>query len=558
MALANDFSELEAEYNVVVVGSGYGASVCAARLAARYPGVCLLERGREYVAGDFPRDAEALLRESQFEDELGHQGNRLGLFDFHLNPAVEVLVGCGLGGTSLINGSIAIEPDPSVFEQPPWPNELRGGALASYMTLARSVLRPSPYPSDWPVPAKLAALQKAASAIGATFSRVPLNIHFGPEGETSSGVYQKPCINCGDCVTGCNFDAKNTLPYTYLPLAKRAGARLFTQCDVRYVRKVSGGYEVDLRRIDSDPEQAPVDRTVRARAVVIGAGVLGSTGLLLRSATNGFEFSKRLGLSFSTNGDAISLGYDCDDRTDVLGFGDAALAGKVSPMPVGATLLGVVDLRANAPLDEGIIIEDGAIPSGLATLLAPLVQVLALSASESRVGIVHWLRERQREALDLLGDRREGALNHSMVYLAIGHDGSAGRLFLDSFGNLRIDWPTLKDAPCFTRADKVTGQLTAALGGTHVRDPLASNPLMKSLTTVHPLGGCAMGSSVDDGVVDHLGRVYDGPSGALHAGLYVADASVIPRSLGVNPLLTMTAIAERIAEAIATDLPERG
>jgi cholesterol oxidase len=566
MALANDFSELDDEYDVVVIGSGYGASVCAARLAP-HARVCLFERGREYVTGDFPRNAEALLRESQFEDELGHQGNRLGLFDFHLNPDVDVLVGCGLGGTSLINGSIAIEPDPLVFEQAPWPNELRGGSLAPYMTLARDVLRPSPYPSDWPVPSKLGALQNAASSIsGATFSRVPLNIHFGPEGETSPGVFQKPCINCGDCVTGCNFDAKNTLTYTYLPLAKRYGAHLFTQCDVRCVRKVSGGYEVDILRHDSDPKQAPANRAVRARAVVIGAGVLGSTGLLFRSesATDGFQFSKRLGANFSTNGDAISLGYNCDGRTDILGFGDSALAGTPLPVPVGATLLGAVDLRATGPLDEGIIIEDGALPSGLVGLLAPLVQVLAISSSETRAGLVHWLRERQREALDLLGDRSEGALNHSMVYLVIGHDGSAGRLFLDGGENngrgledsrrVRVDWPTLKDARCFARADEMAGQLTAALGGIQVRDPLTSNPLLRRRTTVHPLGGCAMGSSADDGVVDHLGRVYDGASGALHRGLYVADASVIPRSLGVNPLLTITAIAERISGSIAAEL----
>lgn len=552
MSLANDFGELEEQYTVVVVGSGYGASVCAAQVAA-HAKVCVLERGKEYVSGDFPRDGSALLRESQFDDLLGHQGSPLALFDMHLNRDVDVLVGCGLGGTSLINGGIAIEPDPAVLEQAPWPKELRGGALRPYVDRARSVLRPSPYPDSLPVPAKLGALQCAAAAIQQPFWRVPVNVHFGPEGVTSSGVFQKPCIGCGDCVTGCNFDAKNTLPFTYLPLAKQRGAHIFTQCEVLTVAKDGDGYLVSFRRLDVVPCQSPVERRVRAQAVVIGAGTLGSTALLLRSRSSDLAFSPRLGLGFSTNGDAVAVGYNCDATTDVIGFGDAAFAGTTPPTaPVGPTLLGIVDLRAE-PGSEPIIVEEGVFPSGLARLVAPLLQLRAGAASESRVGIGHWLRERQREALDLVGDLRDGALNHSMIYLSMGHDGSAGRVYLDG-DRVRVDWPTLKDAACFVRANQVTSQLTSALGGLHVSDPGVSAPFLNRLTTVHPLGGCGMGSSADDGVVDHLGRVFDGASGGVHPGLYVADGSVIPTSLGVNPLLTITAIAERIADGIVAEM----
>jgi cholesterol oxidase len=552
MSLANDFGEIEEYYPVVIIGSGYGASVCAAELAL-HTKVCVLERGREYVTGDFPRDASALLRETQFDDVLGHQGSPLALFDMHLNPDVDVLVGCGLGGTSLINGGIAIEPDPAVLEQPPWPSEVRGGALGPYMDRARSVLRPSPNPESWPVPAKLAALQRAAATIPQPFSRASVNVHFGPDEVTGSGVFQKGCIGCGDCVTGCNFDAKNTLPYTYLPLAKQRGAHIFTQCEVLTIARDNGAYLVRYRRLDTDPCQPPVDHQVRAQAVVVGAGALGSTALLLRSQSSDMAFSSRLGLGFSTNGDAIAVGYNCDAATDVIGFGDSALAGNPRPStPVGPTLLGIVDLRAGA-LSDAIIVEEGVFPSGLVRLTAPLLQLLAGAASESTVGIAHWLRERQREALDLMGDLRDGALNHSMIYLSMGHDGSAGRVHLDG-DRARIAWPTLKDAACFARANTVTTQLTAALGGLHVGAPGVTVSLLRRLTTVHPLGGCGMGTCADDGVVDHRGRVFDGTSGGLHPLLYVADGSVIPTSLGVNPLLTIAAIAERIAEGIVGEL----
>jgi cholesterol oxidase len=549
---SNELAELSDEYDVVVVGSGYGASVCAARLA---PGrrVCVLERGREFAAGSFPNDPASIASELQFEDGVGHQGSRLGLFDFHLNRDVDVLVGCGLGGTSLINGGISIRPSPAVFEQAPWPKELRGDTLLRYMARAEEVLRPAPYPSGRPAPAKLEALRRAGEAVdGVSFSRARINVHFDEMRETSPGVVQKPCNDCGDCVTGCNFEAKNTLPYTYLPIAKSAGAHVFTHCNVRTVGRDARGYVVTFQ-VESGDDGAARQRSVRARAVVVGAGVLGSTGLLLRSVATGLELSRRLGAGFSTNGDALTVGYDCDPRTNVLGYGRRALAGEAPPAAVGATLLGILDARGARPLSEAILVEDGAFPDGLVKVLAPLVQLLAASASETRSGILHWLRERHKEGLDLVGDLEDGAFNHSMLYLSIGHDGSCGKLSLDATGEVRVEWPDLARASCFARADQVTRALTDALGGMHLKNPLA-NSTFHNMITVHPLGGCSMGSSVDDGVVDHIGRVFDRSSGGVHRGLYVADGSVVPTSLGVNPLLTITALAERTAEAIRDEV----
>jgi len=544
MTLANDFGDLRPRYDFVVVGSGYGAAICAARVAQR-ASVCVLERGREWVAGDFPSAHDELLRESQFSDVLGHQGNPLGLFDFHLNRDVDVLVGCGLGGTSLINGGVSIEPDPRVLAQACWPDEIRLQGLASHFERARGVLRPTPYPEGHATPAKLAAMERASRAKGASFSRLPVNVHFGVRGPNPSGVHQEPCTDCGDCVTGCNFHAKNTLPYTYLPLAKRAGAHLFTRCDVRSIEKLDR-YRVRFDRIDADGVRH--EEHVDARAVILGAGVLGSTGILLRSRTPSFDFSDRLGSGFSTNGDALTIGYNCEVRTDSIGWGKESVV-----RPTGPTLLGAADFRDDQPLEASVVIEDGAFPSGLSRLLAPVVQLLASCAEETSSGVVHWLRERQREALDLAGSTRTGALNHSMLYLSMGHDGACGQLSLDDRGRVVVSWPGLRDAPCFPLADEAAKKLTEALGGMHLRNPFFANAIARHLFTVHPLGGCIMGSHVDSGVVDHAGRVFDPTTGRAHEGLYVADGSIVPTSLGINPLLTISALAERVADHVLMD-----
>ena len=572
MKLSNDFDELQSDYDVVVIGSGYGASVLATRLQERAsrggmdskPRVCVLERGREIESGAFPSELPALRNDTQLDILGDHVGTRLGLFDFHINRDVDVLVGCGLGGTSLINGSISIEPDPRVFDEDCWPEAIRkdrdNRSLAQYYKLARSVLRPAQYPVSQPTPAKLQALEQAAIKNGGPFSRCFVNLHFDEAGTNPSGVYQEPCISCGDCVTGCNFKAKNTIPFTYLPLAKSFGAHIFVQCDVRYVTKEEGCYVVHFQHITTGQEAVRIDGRVRAKAVVVGAGVLGSTAILLRSAGPGLEFSSRLGERFSSNGDAVTFGYNCDPEVDTIGFGHDALPPKSERRPnrpTGATLLGLVDQRyPDIPVLEGLIIEEGAFPSGLTKLLLPLVQIIVASGKETGTGLVRWLREREREGLDLLNDMENGALNHTMLYFTMGHDGSNGRISLDGKGNAQITWPDLAKAPYFEVADGRVRKLTESLGGMHVRNPLWSNTFGKNLITVHPLGGCAMGNDVATGVVDHLGRVFDPAhaDGAFHDRLYIADGSVIPMSLGVNPLLTITALAERTAQNAATEL----
>jgi len=140
-----------------------------------------------------------------------------------------------------------------------------------------------------------------------------------------------------------------------------------------------------------------------------------------------------------------------------------------------------------------------------------------------------------------------------MIYLGIGHDGADGRIVLDHRGRPRVLWGALRELPLAGEMSREMRELTAALGGTFIERARAAKLFGQNPITIHPLGGCPMGDDADDGVVDHAGRVFDpdGAAGAVHDGLFVADAAVIPTSLGVNPFLTISALAERIADHLA-------
>jgi cholesterol oxidase len=213
----------------------------------------------------------------------------------------------------------------------------------------------------------------------------------------------------------------------------------------------------------------------------------------------------------------------------------------------------VIDKRADK-LSDGLIIEEGAFPSGTAAVLRKLVELFALyCGQDTGHGLIHWVRERVDALRDLFNiGTSEGALNRTLLFLVMGHDGAGGRIELDDRDRSTIKWPALHKQPVFDHANALAREVTTQLGGTFIEDPLDTKPLRNNLITVHPLGGCPMGDR-GDGFVDHAGRVRN-RNGDEHRGLYVADASVIPTSLGVNPLWTISALAERIAAHAVVDL----
>lgn len=204
--LSTSLDHLKPHYTVVVIGSGYGGAISASRLARAGQSVCLLERGKEFQPGEYPDtllEAEAEMQVN-LPGELGlpgkHLGPSTGLYDFHVNHEVNVFVGCGLGGTSLVNANVSLPPEPRVLQNPVWPAALRAdadGLLAKGFSLARDMLKPSPYPAAFPPLAKLQALEQSAQTFlantpNASFYRPPINVNFTVDGPNHVGPCQTP------------------------------------------------------------------------------------------------------------------------------------------------------------------------------------------------------------------------------------------------------------------------------------------------------------------------------------------------------------------------------
>ena len=317
---------------------------------------------------------------------------------------------------------------------------------------------------------------------------------------------------------------------------------------VRWIERNDDAWRIAYVPQGFDRETFTADEEfVSARIVVLAAGTLGSTEILLRSRDRGLPLSRKLGANFTGNGDVLAFGYNNDVPIDGIGFGvesaeyDPARSDK---RPVGPTITGLIDLRGTPALDDGMVIEEGAIPGGLGPFLPP-VMAAAAKAIGRDTDHGDLLSEAARELESLTRGPYHGAVNHTQTYLVMAHDGSDGEMRLDG-DRLVVDWPAVGDRPNYQRiADKIRDAV-AANGGTYVPNPIWIKLLKHRLVTVHPLGGCPMGADAASGVVDGECRVFAGADGPnLHPDLYVCDGSVVPRSLGVNPLMTITALSER-------------
>jgi cholesterol oxidase len=457
---------------------------------------------------------------------------------------ITTLVGCGLGGTSLINANVALEPGDVTFADQRWPAALRDhpGALKSFMQAAREMLGSNPYPSAWPVPPKLAALERAAAGLGREVTRPDINVTF-VTGPNAAGVDQSACLLCGDCCSGCNHGAKNTVLMNYLPDADAHGAHIFTEVAVRSVHRWQGKWRVDYDVLDGGRERyadAPT-QFLTADVVVLAAGTLGSTEILLRSRGLGLPVSDQLGHGFSGNGDVLAFAYDTDGSVRGVGLGDRA---PNADNAVGPTITGLIDLRSpHADRHKALIIEDGAIPGALAALL-PVAMSAAHHGSlgEKAVSMARRLRE---VAAIPLGAYR-GPVDRTLTYLVMSTDDSGGQIVLDD-DRVQVVWPGVGEQLVFAHDNRILDMATSVLHGIATPDPLWAWRNGRSAITVHPLGGCVMADAPAGGVVDDKGRVFDPDDGGVHEGLYVCDGSVIPVALDANPLLTIAGLAERTA-----------
>ncbi|WP_342129818.1 alkaline phosphatase D family protein [Hydrogenophaga sp. OTU3427] len=580
--------------DVLVVGSGYGGSFAATELAESGAVVWVMERGKEYALGEFAEDIGSLPGHVRYQrgGDPEPTGDAQALLDFRLFDKLSVLVGNGLGGGSLINAGVALAPARSVFNGGAWPGRYREGGAeqdALYAAMAEVGQRLQAQPLDGARDLrKFKALDRLGQSLGCLAEPVPITVASRYQ-VSPAGLSQPACIRCGNCFTGCNVGAKNTLVSHVIPIAARHGARFFTGAVAQEVRPGPGGRQANglpmrwsvrfrraaVRRPGADP--ASEDFTVHAHTVILAAGTLGSTEILLRSPE--VSHSPRLGAGFSTNGDVLAMGWGMAQAVDGVSGADPQSA---SPsQQVGPTIVGTVRTAVQVGgRERPVLVQDGAVPSALASAVIALCATLSLPHRYTRDGGTGY-HEALNHADPLTTPADIG--RHALLLLGMGLDDTEARLRLAPQGSdesgrprpatLDIVWPDGQAggrAPFYQAFHDLLsrrargGTLDGFDGGDFLANP-AWRPMPDDfslvdrdkqphgLVTVHPLGGCGMADDARDGVVDWRGAVFSGDSGsACHDGLHVLDGSVLSTAVGVNPFLTISALAVLAARDMST------
>jgi len=535
--LSRSLDQIKPTYDVIVVGSGYGGGVAASRLARAGKRVAVLERGREVLTGKFPSRFPDLKNELQVSGKRVQTGPSSALYDVRLGEDMHVLIGCGLGGGSLINAGVALRPDDRVFADEVWPGQIvQDGLLGEGFRRAQRWLNPQSDPRA-AAHTKFKSLAAAGQGIGPAPIAPTITVSFDAM-VNRAGVAQPACTRCGDCCAGCNVGAKTSVALTYLTDAARNGAELFTHASVRHIAKApDGSWTVHVRRLDAHGV-GPTEMTLTAPLVVLGAGTLGTNEILLRSRALGLPLSDRLGRRFTANGDIIAFGYGATNPVDAVGIGHPP---KLEGVEIGAAVSGQIEFDDERDLSQELRVQEGVLPSAIAPVLPVLFipNGRLLGALQSLISGVY-----------------KGPFSRLQTFFAVSHDSASGRFVLDD-DRLTLQWPGAKDEPVYARLDKVLSEIVGQAGGSYVKNPLAGTVMGHQPATAHPLGGAGMGRERADGVINHKGQVFDATPGrgatAVHEGLYVVDGAMMPRSLGVNPLLTITALAERAMLHIAQD-----
>ncbi|HEY1540460.1 MAG TPA: GMC oxidoreductase [Solirubrobacteraceae bacterium] len=520
---------MESAYDAVVVGSGFGGGITACRLAERGLRVCVLERGRRFGPGDFP-DRPAQAPRMFWHPRL----NPGGFFDLRIMRDVAVLTGAGVGGGSLVYANVQLRAPDDVFDDPAWPAGIDARVLRPYYDRTEAALQPRETPADPALP-KVRAFDAMAARAGYASERLPIAVHFGEDRlHPFSGAFQQGCENLGRCDIGCPRNARNTVDITYVARAEQHGAEVFPLHEVHTIDAPphdGGPWRVGFRDL-----QYRIDGEVTAPLLVLAAGTLGSSRLLLRNRRRLARLSPALGTRFSGNGDALALAIDPQEP---------AVAGARADF--GPTMTSRIDLDA----EQQLMVADGGLPTSFGGLLQIVRGVRAITGlgrvalHAKNVAAKVGLSDRHVTHRNMtLKDRTPIA--DTLVFLNLGRDAADGRMRLTPlFGCFDIRWSKDASAALFERMRRIAGELAQAAGAGSFF-ALDAGPLGKFIT-VHPLGGCPMSDDPRTGVVDEYGKVHG------YDGLYVLDGSIVPTALGVNPSKTIAALAERGAERLAAE-----
>jgi len=526
------------DFDAIVIGSGFGGAITACRLAEKGYRVLILERGRRWNKATYPRGAG----DSWVWSHL-HPERESGWLDLRVFPGMTVAQGAAVGGGSLIYANISCEAPPRTFERG-WPQEVNYAELKPHYDAVAKFMNVQKVPANqWTERMKL--MQEGAAKIGHAdrFQQLELAVSFdqdwtygqpNPRDPAKSrsftnaqGVEQGTCVHLGNCDIGCDVGAKNTLDHNYIPWAEKHDAEVRPLHLVNDVCPTTGGYRVSYDEIKPGRR---IPGSVTGRIVVLAAGSLGSTELLLRCRDLNQTLpnvSPFLGRDWSSNGDFLT----------------PAFYSKRNVAPTwGPTIASAINFLDGSQSGQTFWIEDGGIPDLLTDALRkyqgnPPKNLVAKLVVE---GIRQILRNPQPD--DLKG---------MMPWFAQGVDAGNGFLGLKRpwwyFGQRRLHlaWDVTRSRPLVDAIVAMHQKLSAATGGDALV-PLTWS-VAHELVTPHPLGGCNMGATAGHGVVDHRGEVFG------YKNLYVADGAIIPEALGVNPSRTIGALAERIAKLIATE-----
>lgn len=488
-------------YDVIIVGSGYGGSVMAARVAP-FGRTLVLERGKRWSAGQFPSGLRA------FSSTYRTRNNPLGLWEVRMGKGTGVGLASGVGGASLLYYGITTRPDDHALSD--WP--IGPTRLDPYFRRALDVLRPTTCPT--------------AHTIGdqAFFDHVEP----GKRVDLQNVIDWSLCTWCGDCVSGCNHGAKRSLDKTYLPIAEAAGAEVRAETEVMgFFPRNDGGWDVRVQKSND----TSVIETIPTKNLIIAAGTMGTLDLLEKQRTT-VPLSPMFGKNIGMNGDGAAFLYNTHHAM-----------GSHHGAPITTTV------RLTHTDDEGrprtLTVMSGRIPKFLMHASAVMMNLLSEVMGERLVvDKSPWVAVKQRLA-DFRAVGPDGALSHTLMYKLDGQDRAMGQARFDHNGHSAIDWPDYTTDPILVFAAQRLRQWATKVGGILLPD-LGTWPGVKSFG-VHALGGCRMGRDFDAGVVDDVGRVFR-PQGGVYAGLRIVDGSIFPGSLGVPPSLTIAALAERSAE----------
>lgn len=515
--------------DVLIIGSGFGGAVNACRLAAAGAKVIVLERGRRWTTANFPRKPD----DPWIWDDA-HPAARNGWFDFKVFPNMSVVQGAGVGGGSLVYANVSIEAKPDTFTTG-WPPEITFSVLKPHYDTVGRMLGVQRVPGNQ-LPPRTKLLREGAekAGYGNRFRQLELAVTFDDHWPANApdkydlqhsrtfvnehGVEQGTCVHLGNCDIGCEAKARNTLDFNYLAVAEKNHADVRPFHIARLIETHAEGYKVSFERIEG---AALKKGSLVAKRVVVAAGSLGSTALLLRSYEAGAlpKISKRLGFGWSSNGDFLTPALH--------------LFREVLPTR-GPTITAAIDLLDGEYQGRPIFIEDGGLPDFGRDFLDKL-------ANEP-----HTDPRAKRLAATLLPLLANGGFFRSiMPWFAQARDAADGQLLLKN-GRLTLNWNVAASEETMNAVTSMHRKLAFLTEG--IPFTALTWTIGRDLITPHPLGGCNMGTKAANGVVDHSGQVFN------YRGLYIADGSIVPKAIGLNPSRTIAALAEHIAAGIVATL----